>query len=314
MTEPTIHTLSIPNLFMEGRNRVYVIAEDPVTMIDTGIATGRAFDAIVAGLAGVGMAVTDIQRVVLTHKHIDHIGNAWRFQQASGAEILIHESEAIAVRDVDPGGDRFRALVTERMVEWDVPEELRPSQAPSSFSMRWELESAEATPLREGDRIPMGAGALEVLHTPGHTLGSICLKYGRTLFSGDHVLPQISPNVGGGDMRNNGLLRHYLSSLEKMIATTENDPLQVLPGHGDAFSHLRARCEELIAHHRDRLELAERILDDEGPRSVYEMAGRLFGEMKDFHVVLGCAEAAAHLEHLEQEGRVVRENGAYRRA
>ncbi|MEZ6146789.1 MAG: MBL fold metallo-hydrolase [Planctomycetaceae bacterium] len=80
----------------------------------------------------------------------------------------------------------------------------------------WTIESAEVSPLFDGDRLATADGEIEVIHTPGHTMGSVCFKFNNYLFSGDHVLPNISPNVGGGDLKNRGLLSHYLDSLAKV--------------------------------------------------------------------------------------------------
>lgn len=312
MTDLPVLSLKIPNPFVEGRSRVYVIAADPVTMIDSGIATTRAYDELVEGLKQHGLAVGDVKRVILTHKHIDHIGNAWRIQRESGAEIFIHEREIAAVNDVDPGGERYVELVERRLGEWQVPEEAAP---PISTSARpaWEIESAEAQGVVEGQRFAFEEGELEVIHTPGHTMGSICLRQGRTLFSGDHVLPGISPNVGGGDMRQSHLLRHYLDSLKRTIEL-DDAPLTVYPGHGDPFDTLTRRCEELLKHHDERLQRVVEILEAGGRQSVYNVALQLFGDMEHFHVVLGCAEAGSHLEYLAHEGRVAADDGHYRLA
>ena len=304
--------LRIPNLFVEGRNQIYVITTDPVTMIDTGIATKKAFDAIAQGLEENGLSIADVRRVILTHKHIDHIGNAWRIQQESAAEILIHEHEMHAVGKVDPDGQRFKELVRRRLDGWHVPQDALPRDS-SSSGRRWEIESCEPTALIAGQRLSQGDGELEVIHTPGHTMGSICIKHGPCLFSGDHVLPDISPNVGGGDMRRQGMLRHYLGSLRRIADEVESD-VHVSPGHGDPFIGLHARCRELLEHHQERLNNVIEILQRDSDRTVYEIASQLFGEMKDYHVVLGCAEAAAHLEYLEHEGRVTSDEALYRLA
>ncbi len=124
MTEPATITLRIPNPFSEGRNRVYVIPSDPVTLIDTGTGTDRAFDALVSQLGEHDISIRDIGRVILTHKHIDHIGNAWRIQQESDAEILIHESEMKSIADVDPDSVRFKDLVADRLTQWNVRDDV----------------------------------------------------------------------------------------------------------------------------------------------------------------------------------------------
>jgi hydroxyacylglutathione hydrolase len=312
MNELPIHTIPVPNPFFEGRNRVYVIASDPVTIIDTGIATARAFEALAAGLEGLGLSPRSVGRVILTHKHIDHIGSAWRFQQSGGAEILIHESECEAVASVDPEGGRFRALVAERRKAWQVPDEDAPRTV-FTAGPKWEIAPATPRALVDGETIALGRGALEVIHTPGHTIGSVCLRYGRYLFSGDHVLPDLSPNIGGGDLGHRGLLGRYLDSLGR-IARVAGDVEQVFPGHGDPFTDLAARCRALVEHHRERLERVAAIVGEHPGQTVHGVAGRLFGSLDDFHVVLGCAEAEAHLEYLIDQGRVVAESGLYRAA
>jgi hydroxyacylglutathione hydrolase len=310
MSEPRIFTIRVPNPFVEGRNRVYVIADDPITMIDSGVATDRAFQGLVAGLKEHGLAPSDIKRIVLTHKHIDHIGNAWRFQKQCGAEIMIHERELPSVTDVDPGGERYSALVSACLDDWQVPADARPSSSAATH-MQWEIESVDATPLVDGQSIPCGDGQLEVIHTPGHTMGSICLKLGSHVFSGDHVLPDISPNIGGGDMRSRNLLFHYLESLRKTRDLFCDEDVNVLPGHGDPMQTFTDRCDELVAHHESRLEKLADILGRHARRTVYDIACRLFGEMKGFHVVLGCAEANAHLELLVEQGRIFQEGSKF---
>jgi hydroxyacylglutathione hydrolase len=309
MIESKIQTIRVPNPFSEGRNRVYVIPSDPLTIVDTGTATDKAYDALVEGLRELGISVRDVRRIILTHKHIDHIGNAWRIQRESGAEILIHESEMHALSDVDPDGRRFQELVREKMVDWMVSDDVI-SGLEEFAGLKWKIESAEPHGLYHGQKIDFDGGQLEVVHTPGHTKGSICLRLGGLFFSGDHVLPDISPNIGGGDMRHRGLLNDYLQSLQHTLdLATQID--QVFPGHGDPFSHLHSRCLELIAHHHQRLEQAANILEREGPMSIYKMAQALFGELHGFHLILGCAEAHAHLDVLVDQARVLCVDGQY---
>ena len=310
MQKPEIIRLEIPNPFFEGRNQVYLLPSDPFTVIDTGVATQKAFDEVVAGFQQHGLSLTNVKRVLLTHKHIDHIGNAWRIQQASGCEILISDQELHSVQRVDPEGDRFKELVRERLAGWDVPEDAMQTSSEAA-GWKWEIEAATASGLADGDRLPQGDGELEVFQTPGHTMGSICIRYGNALFSGDHVLEKISPNVGGGDLRRQGMLRHYLDSLDR-VARLDDEKLTVYPGHGEPFETLQNRCEQLIGHHHQRLEQLTTFCSNEDPQTVYQLARRLYGTMKDFHIVLGCAEAAAHLEYLEEEGVVIKNDGRYR--
>ena len=173
----------------------------------------------------------------------------------------------------------------------------------------WELEPATVKGLVDGQLIELADGHFEVIHTPGHTMGSICLRYGPYLFTGDHVLPDISPNVGAGDMRRSGMLEYFFASLERLQKMT--DVVEVMPGHGEPFGDLRQRCRELVNHHEERLDKTVAILRDE-PRTVYEVACELFGLLEDFHIVLGCAEANAHLEFLVDQCQVTSDDGKFR--
>jgi glyoxylase-like metal-dependent hydrolase (beta-lactamase superfamily II) len=312
MSELPVYPIRVPNPFFEDANTVYVIASEPLSLIDTGVATARAFQRLASGLEQHGLAIGDVGRVILTHKHIDHIGNAWRIQQLSGAEVLVHQCETPAVTDVDPAGQRFRDVVAQRMQEWGAPPSARAADSSESVP-EWEIQSAVATALVDGQQIPLGKGMLEVIHTPGHTMGSICLRYGRYLFTGDHILRHLSPNIGAGDLRSRGLLGHYLDSV-KRVRQLADDELTAMPGHGDPFTDLRDRCDQLVTHHLERLAKIVDILGRGTGQTVYQIARQLFGDMQRFHVVLGCAEAHAHLEYLADQSRVVFEDGVYRLA
>ena len=301
-----IQRLSIPNPYFEGRNSVYLITTDPLTLIDTGVATDRSFQTLCDGLQQHDVDVQDIKRVILTHKHIDHIGNAWRIQRASGAQVYIHESEQKSLTDVDPTGKRFAELVLEKLRLWQAPTEQMSSRFRSKMPL-WTLESAQVQGLSDGQRLETQDGDLEIIHTPGHTMGSICLKYREYLFTGDTVLPDISPNVGGGDMRSSGMLKRYLNSLDKL---RQHEGAEVLPGHGAPFRELTQRCQQLKELHDLRLDETEAALRS-GASTVFEVAAELFGEMNDIHLVLGCAEANAHLEYLVDQGRVTQKHGNY---
>lgn len=305
--EPRIISLSIPNPFFEGRNSVYVIDADPITLIDTGVATDKAFGALCAGLDEHGLSVGQIQRVVLTHKHIDHIGNAWRIQQANGAEICMHVEEAGSLAKVDPDNHRFSQMVTERLAVWRTPSGALPDTSASRMPS-WQLQPATARALQDGDIIPFAEGGLRVIHTPGHTMGSVCLQWGRILFTGDHVLQAMSPNIGAGDMRRQGMLARYLESLRRV--QDECGDCVAYPGHGSSFERMADRCAELSRHHEQRLEKILGLLQA-GPQTVYEVACQLFGPMDDFHLVLGCAEANSHLELLQQRNAIAEDDGVF---
>jgi glyoxylase-like metal-dependent hydrolase (beta-lactamase superfamily II) len=151
---------------------------------------------------------------------------------------------------------------------------------------------------------------MEVIHTPGHTVGSICLQLENHLFTGDHVLPGYTPNIGGADIEYNGLLGKYIKSLER-IASFDRPGLTVLPGHHEPVTELTGHVQKTIAHHEQRESQILNLLAGGGVRTVYEIAIKMFGTMHDFHLVLGTGEVNTHLELLLDKNLVAHEAGQY---
>ena len=304
----SIRPICVPNPFFEGHNTVYLIRSEPVTLIDTGVALPEAYDALCVGLKSHGISPRDVRRVLLTHKHIDHIGNAWRFQQEHDAEVFIHVDELRSVLTPDVQNERLRAYVKELIGTWGVPSDVDYGDD-SAFLQHWELQPAEAQPLTHGTRLPQGRSEIITLHTPGHTIGSVCFAWQDGLFTGDHVLPDISPNIGAGDLQQPNLLEHFLNSLAATEALP--DELMGCPGHGEPFAQLRERCVALRRHHADRLDEIVTLLRQHGGQTTFSIARSLFGTLEGFHVVLGCAEAASHLEYLVTDQIVIRDGATF---
>jgi glyoxylase-like metal-dependent hydrolase (beta-lactamase superfamily II) len=298
--------LKLPNYYFELDNNVYVILSSPLILVDTGSPTEEAYGALLEGFSRNNLAIERVGTVLLTHKHFDHAGNAWRIQEISNAEIMVHSSDLDGVVGLEQSGERFRNQILAALGHWDVPVELVGSQARFSPSC-WSLRPSSPVTLREGtyDR---GGVILQVYHTPGHTEGSVCIKCGPHLFTGDHILKTITPNIGAGDLGKTGLLSLYLQSLrmiERLAGCRDmqmHSPLIARPGHGDEFSDIPERCREIIGHHEARLQVVADILRDRPPSSVYEVACGLFGEITEENVFLAAAEAYAHLEFLTDNG------------
>jgi len=181
-------------------SNIYLILDDIVALVDAG--TGMNFELVRRKLANLGLKPGDVELVINTHCHFDHAGGDRDFVEAGG-EVAIHELEAGLLRR----GDRTVTLA-------------------EGFGARPKpIEVARE--LREGDRIELGELVLEVLHTPGHTAGSICLheRERGLLFSGDTVF---CGGVGRVDLPT-GDARALLKSLERL---TKLEVRRLLPGHG----------------------------------------------------------------------------------
>jgi glyoxylase-like metal-dependent hydrolase (beta-lactamase superfamily II) len=310
-TEVPVHRIALPNPFFEGCTNAYVIAGEPLTLIDTGIGTEDSFQALERAFQSHGLNLADIKQIVLTHHHMDHFGQARRLRDLSGATVFIHHDDLGAVlrytEMLPETVGRIRFLLEQADVPAADVATITSMYAAGSTRL---ARSVPAEPVNDGQRISAGGGQLEVIHTPGHTLGNICLRYGRYLFSSDHVLPGISPNIGT-DVTGGRLLARYLASLEKVRVLADEISL-VFPGHGEPFADLRGRADELIAHHRQREAALLVLVRSGGPQTIYQLATRLFRKLEGFHIVLGAAETWAHLEKLVDERQVLRQDNRFR--
>ena len=292
---------------------VYAIElPDGVALIDTGWPVDDAWDVLVAGLAEAGFALTDVRAVLVTHHHPDHAGLAARVRRASGAWVGMHAAEARAIEEVD--GEWLARF----MAEWMLARGASAAEASAGIgTIPFDFaELAENRPdrlIEDGD-LPLAPHVqLRAVWTPGHTQGHLCFhdEAAGLLFSGDHVLPRISPNIALMD----GLgrvdpLSDFLTSLDAVGKLSVDE---VLPAHEYRFAGLEHRVRQLRAHHEVRLgELAERVAEHPDA-TTYELATRLtwsrpwdqIGQMRRAAV----GETLAHLAVLQRRGRVVRLDG-----
>jgi glyoxylase-like metal-dependent hydrolase (beta-lactamase superfamily II) len=227
--------------------------------------------------------------------------------------VFVHELDREGVTHLEQRANDFVPHVHDLLTSWGVPAEQADTLAGFMEQRDWRIQSSPAERLIDGQRLPAGAGELEVIHTPGHTVGSICLLYGDYLFTGDHVLSVLSPNIGGGEFGAPNLLNRYLNSLDRVRAL-HSTTLSVMPGHGVPWNGVDQICGRLAHHHAERLTSLEHIVLEGKASTIFEMAEALFGRLKGIHLWLGTAEVHSHLEYLIEQGRIRAEDGGYRPA
>jgi glyoxylase-like metal-dependent hydrolase (beta-lactamase superfamily II) len=282
-----------------------------VAIIDAGWNTEEAWRALLAGIAETGHAITDVRAVLVTHVHPDHYGLGARVREASGAWIGMHAQEAASL----PRRIGTAEAMTAGSLRWlrrcgapddEVPEMLGPPE-------RYEPLLAMPEPdrlLSDGDRTDLPTWDLRAVWTPGHTAGHLCF-YEPTrslLFSGDHVLPRISPNISVHPTAPDNPLDLYLRSL----ATVGALPVaEVLPAHEYRFRGLSDRVDDLIAHHEDRLATLTALVRDRPGQTTWQLAAGLswsrdWSQIHGFIRRSAVGETLAHLVLLEHRHAIAR--------
>jgi glyoxylase-like metal-dependent hydrolase (beta-lactamase superfamily II) len=297
----------------------YVIPDgDHVTVVDCGVWHADHPDGglaeLEAGLEGAGYALRDVSRIVVTHAHIDHYGLAGRVMELTGAQLAMH-----TLTDLDC--EKYRHPDTARARRMDTYADHGVSEAEradlADHLTRWMpylYSAVEASQrLRGGEELVIGGDRWEVLHTPGHSLGHVCLysPARQVMLSGDHLLPSITPPVTFERGFDADPLRSYVESL-RMIA--DRRPEYVLPGHGRPFGDAVGRIDAILRNKLRRLEKIRRAISDQ-PSSVIELADLLVTKAILAHQrQLAINETLAHIAYLRWSGvveRRTRSDGVY---
>ncbi len=257
--------------------------------------------------------MTDISTMVVTHVHPDHFGLAGRIKQVSPrTQLLTHrwESDLIESRYVKFSElrDKMSALLEHHGVP---PLNLAALESASMPALEFVTVTFPDRVLYGGEIVSTGVYDLEVIWTPGHSPGHICLyePQNQLLFSGDHILPSITPNISYHVQSGDNPLGDYIYALHKL----QNLPVaKVLPAHEDIFSDLRNRIEQIIVHHDRRKAKIQEVIANE-PHNAWEISPQItwdtpmpWDQLPPLHKRSAVTEVVAHLECMRREGRVRR--------
>jgi glyoxylase-like metal-dependent hydrolase (beta-lactamase superfamily II) len=312
-----IQRLAIPTPFAVGRVNTYLIEDDPLTLVDSGPNSGRALDDLQRRLQDRGHALEDIELILVTHQHIDHIGLVEIIASHSKAEVAAIEAAVPFIEDYSTAAAEDDRFAMDLMVRHGIPEEVARALGSVSAAFRgWGAKATITRTLRDGDTLEFRDRTLNVHFRPGHSPSDTVFEdpERKMLLAADHLLGHISSNPlitrpRDGSARTQALVT-YMESLRK---TRAMDVDLVLPGHGDPITDHRALIDQRFELHARR---AEKLYDliEERSRTAHELAQALWGNIAVTQAYLTLSEVIGHTDLLVNEGRVreVEDDGVVR--
>lgn len=271
-------------------------------LIDSGFHRKECTEALFAGMEELGLS-PDNTDILFTHLHADHTGNGYELYKRN-YRILMGKTDHDLMTG-DPGRWFSRASVL------GIPESTLKLIMDSNPAMKYDSLTFEADPINDGDVLEYAGRKLSCIMMPGHTPGLFCLydAEDKVLFSSDHVLFDITPNIVSWQQSQDSL-GNYLASLERIRSY---DVRRCLPAHRtDGGKTMVQRVDEIIAHHKNRLEETYAAVKACPGATANEVAANVrwniraknWDEFPAGQKWFAVGETFAHLEYLEARGRL----------
>ena len=319
MAEPTAATevadgiklIAIPTPFIVGRVNTYLFEGDQLTLLDTGPNSGTSLDELEQGLASAGYRIEDIDRLILSHQHVDHVGLASIIKRRSGAELIAIEPLRAFLSDWSRSAERDDAVGGALMRQAGLSQQLLSamssvSRAYRAFGGSVDLDSTFSA----GDSIRIGERTFEILHKPGHSPSDTVFhsREDGLLVAADHLLERVSSNplvTAPLDSEADLSLRPrpLPQYLRNMAHTRDLDVSLVLPGHGEPFTDHRGVIDARMKMHERR---AARLLASlkPNPKTAFELAEEMWGDVATTQAFLAISEVIGHMDLLVDQGSV----------
>lgn len=303
-----IHCLPISTPFQVGRVNCYLIDDDPLTLVDTGPNSGKALDELGGRLAEHGHSIDDLELIIVTHQHIDHLGLVEILVEHSGAEVAALGAAAERLAAFEEDAELEDRFAVEVMLRNGIPEDVTTALRSVSRSFRdWGSHVLVTRPLEDGEEMSFRDRRLRVLHRPGHSPSDTLFwdEERQILIAGDHLIAHISSNpllslpLDGSKRRTQALVT-YIDSMQK---TREMPAEIVLSGHGEPITEHASLIDSRLASHERRKEKIYGLIA-ERTRTGHELAQAIWGNVAVTQAFLTLSEVIGHADLLVNEGRV----------
>jgi glyoxylase-like metal-dependent hydrolase (beta-lactamase superfamily II) len=301
--------MPVPTPFAIGLINCYLIEDEPLTLIDTGPNSGRSLDELTRMLNERDHSIDDIELIVITHQHLDHIGLVEILVEHSGAEVAAIGVAAERLAAFDEDAEKEDEFAVQVMLRNGIPEDVTVALRSVSRSFRdWGSHAVVTKPLVDGEGIVLRDRRLETLHRPGHSPSDTLFwdAERKILFCGDHLISNVSSNplisrpLDGSERRTQALVT-YIDSMKKTQAMAAEIAFS---GHGEPITEHVALIDSRLAAHERRKEKIYKLIAEQGSPNGYELAQSIWGNVAVTQAFLTLSEVIGHTDILENEGRV----------
>ena len=313
-----IRCLAIPTPFAVGRVNLYLLEDEPLTLVDAGPNSGRSLDELESQMRALGHRIEDIGLILVSHQHIDHIGLVSIVARRSGAEVAAIDKLVPFIENYSEAMDAQDRFASDLMLRNGIPSDVVQALRSVSVAFRaWGARADVTRVLRDGDVVELASRRLSVHFRPGHSPTDTVFydADARVLLAADHLLAHISSNPLATAPDEEGAPRPQalVTYLESLAKTREMDIGEVLPGHGDPITDHRDLIDDRLRLHRRRADKIHKLVSTK-PRSAYELAQALWGNVAVTQAFLTLSEVLGHTDILLNEGRVreVEDDGVVR--
>ncbi|MHA2423586.1 MAG: MBL fold metallo-hydrolase [Candidatus Thorarchaeota archaeon] len=314
-----VSRIEIPTPFPVGSMNCYLIEGSPLTLIDTGPKTSESLATIKQSLLNLSYDMSDIEQILITHGHLDHIGLTAQFvherkrTHGNPTEVWIHFKDANSLTNYEEHAEIYKESFDRLIGTSGVPksetQKLDPKRVIEYYmSLRAPVPTART--FKDEAFFKTGIGEITAVWVPGHSSGSVCYVCDeqQVIFSGDHILGDISsnPSISFDSPEEIGMVT-YLESLNRI---SSKDGYIAFPGHRKPIPDIKSRIDELHAEYDDKFQKARESLSS-NPKTLYELSRIVYGDYDTNSLVLALAESHDLLKILEgrNQATLITKNG-----
>ncbi|WXG40626.1 MAG: MBL fold metallo-hydrolase [Candidatus Freyarchaeum deiterrae] len=299
--------LPLPSFDLSYSLSYLVTGKNEYLLIDPGWNSTETFGVLEKQLSEINVNLADISLILVTHLHPDHFGLADKIRKISKAKILVYTKTNELVKQSKNTSAYFSKIIEWLKINGTPDSELEGLIKQSVSTIRFFEPPEPDNLLTDGENLDLGNFNFEVIFTPGHTPDHICLyePSKKFIFSGDHVLPVITPNISLQTKDSGNPLKDYLESLKKVSNLKVKS---ALPAHEYTFKNFKKRLLEIKEHHEKRLEEISSVIKT--PKTGYQIAQEItwhagsWNKLQNLDRRLATFETLAHLEYLKSEGKI----------